>query len=94
MEWLRNKVRKWLRINSAPTFIGVDAHFKGATCIVVASKLHNGYMKILDLQFGSFKELQHCIEELQQRYKVPNHRVVADFPRYEPMGRRGMPGWY
>ena len=80
MEWIKNKIRKWLGVDKEPVFMGVDAHMKGGTCIVVASQLHDGYMKILDVQFGSFRELQSFIKEVQQRHGIPDERVFLDLP--------------
>lgn len=76
--WLKSKIRKWLGLGEA--FIGVDVGVRDESCIVVASKLNDGTVRIIDARFGSWIEIERFVKECQERYGVPHRDTLFDYP--------------
>jgi len=92
MNWLKNKLRKWLGVENNESHIrrlevltrdlvsiGVDVHFKEPHMILIYSRLNGGQIREIRADFKSVQELQQCVEELKNRYGTKS--VTWDVPR-------------
>jgi len=75
---LKNKIRKWLGFDDM--FIGVDVGITDESCVIVVSKQKGGQIRIMDVRFGSYGELNAFVKQTQARYGIPNNSVVWDVP--------------
>jgi len=75
---LKNRIRKWLGLGDM--FIGVDVGLTDESCVIVVSRYKHGQIRIMDVRFGSYTELDAFVKQTQARYGIPNNAVVWDVP--------------
>jgi len=76
--WIRYRIRRFLGLG--PIIMGVDVGFKDESCIVIASRLKNGAVRIIDVRFKSIMEIERLVRELQEKYGIRDSDVVRDLP--------------
>ena len=91
MEWMRNKLRKWLGIQQNETNIanldhrlcglttmGVDVHFKSPHMILIFSKINGGQIRHVDADFKDLRELNDFTKQLKEKYRPKD--IFYDVP--------------
>ncbi|RLB94058.1 MAG: hypothetical protein DRH26_02210 [Deltaproteobacteria bacterium] len=91
MNWLRNKVNKFLRIDELScqlrklesefeelSQIGVDVHFKEQSQVFIISKINGGQIRHVAAHFDSLKDLNTFSDSLKERFRT--RQVVWDAP--------------
>ncbi|MDD5458872.1 MAG: hypothetical protein PHF37_05740 [Phycisphaerae bacterium] len=84
MNWLRQKIRKWLGLGEM--FMGVDVGMKDNSCIIICSRLGGGRIKIIDVHYSDRFELEKEIKYLQAKYDIAKSQIIADMPYGERFG--------
>jgi hypothetical protein len=100
VNWIKNKLRKWLGVESQESHIrrlevltrdlvsiGVDVHFKEPHMILIYSRLNGGQIREIRADFRDIRELQQFVEELRNRFNT--RTVTYDRPR----GMEHLKGW-
>jgi len=77
---IKNKIRKWLGLGEIFMGIDIGSGRKDHSVIVIASKLGNGQVRIIDARFDSVREIEKLTRELKQRYDIPNENIYSDAP--------------
>ena len=93
--WIRKKVSNFLglpileaRITTTANQLGemitmaidIPGHRKSPATIIIATRLKNGYVRILDMHISSISELEALAKELQTRYSIRDENIFADYP--------------
>lgn len=91
MNWIKNKLRKWLGVESQESHIrrlevltrdlvsiGVDIHFKEPHMILIYSRLNGGQIREIRADFRDMRELQQFVEGLKVRFNTSS--VTVDRP--------------
>jgi hypothetical protein len=93
--WLREKISNFLglsiletRITATANQLGemitmaidIPGHRKSPATIIIAARLKNGYVRILDMHISSITELEALAKELQARYNIRDENIFADYP--------------
>jgi len=79
LQRIKIAIRRWLGLDE--TILGVDfGAGKDESCIVVASRLRNGTVRIIDAKFGSMEEVERFVKECQARYNVSEKQTFRDYP--------------
>ena len=78
MEWIKNKIRKWLGLSEM--FMGVDLGYRDESCIIICSRLKGGQVRIIDTRFGNYTEMEKKVKILQAQYSIADNNVTIDKP--------------
>jgi len=91
MNWLKNKLKSWLGItwteNSIDRLndlyknlvgIGIDAHVKSDSMIIIFSKLRGGQVRQIEAKFKNLRELDELARTLKTQYYTD--RIWSDIP--------------
>ena len=75
---LKRLVRRWLGLGEY--IIGVDMCQRDQSCVIIASRLNNGAVRIIDCRFESIREMEDLVRVLQQKYGVSSRDTFVDMP--------------
>ncbi len=90
-DWIKRKIRGWLEIHhmaheievmkklhSDLVAIGVDAHFKEESMIIIFSHLNGGQVRHIPARFDNIRDLGRFVEHLKCTFRTD--RVFVDAP--------------
>lgn len=82
-----------LKTNSTSALLDVQYHQHGETQIVIASRLGNGFVKIIDMQLKDLQELRGLVSFIENRYHPGKY--IVDAPRVaKELLKRDNPKWF
>jgi len=94
IEFFRNKLRKFLKINflereidqiniwiEKQTEMAVDVNFYEQSQIIILSKLKGGQIRIIPAHFDCFIDLENFARSLKQEYKIKQINYCDCFDR-------------
>lgn len=83
MGYIKNKIRRWLRLdkieleirrldklNADLVNIGVDVHFKHPHMVLVYSRLNGGQLRHIDINFSNLNDLEFFVKETKRKYNT------------------------